>query len=74
MDKTLLRTYVRSVLTKEKQTIEEITKKIQNKFPEDNKITNGRVEIILNQLYNSGLCGSTRFLGQEPRSFFDITK
>ena len=71
MNKSLLQTYVRSALTPEPQTAEDIANKLLKQFPD---VTVGRVQIILNQLYQNGLCGAAGPFGQGPQSFFDFSK
>ena len=59
MNKALLRTYVRSALSAVPQSPHEITAKLQKEYPQEKAITNGRVTIILNQLYSAGLCNAS---------------
>lgn len=71
MNKALLQTYIRSALTVKPQTAEDIAAKLQKQFP---GVTVGRVQIILNQLYQNGLCGAAGPFGEGPQKFFDTNK
>lgn len=58
MNRATLQTWVRSTLSADPQTPEQITAHIQKQCPRETGITVGKVTIILNQLQSNGLCYS----------------
>lgn len=59
MNKATLQTWVRSVLSPDPQTPEQITNYIQKQCPNETGISEKKVIIILSQLESAGLCYST---------------
>lgn len=59
MNKATLQTWVRSALSSDPQTPEQITNYIQKQCPNETGISEKKVIIILDQLENAGLCYST---------------
>lgn len=77
MNKATLQTWVRSALSSDPQTPEQITNYIQKRCSHEAGISVGKVTIILNQLENAGLCYTT--LHRNPTSgdrtiFYFISK